>query len=196
MFFKLIENTLILRCEVRLLTLSKFECTSVSRHQYLEADVHFYDFQNLFRNLSHISSLKLWEKKTSIGTVRLLFGKTCANLTAGQVKRPRALFTSQYLAVWSGSVNVLVTRPKGWIPKGRSPLFQYPNNIVDFKLWFWIGPLPSGLQSRQVFSDKPLPYCFQSLSDLRPTFRLQRRFSLNTGWHIRECSTNKEMIWG
>ena len=75
------------------------------------------------------------------------FGKTCSSLTAGRVKNPKAVFTSQDLAVLSGPVNVLVTRPNGHIPLGvHSPRTQtisltsnLASGLVHFFLAFRVG---------------------------------------------------------
>ena len=128
--------------------------------------------------------------------MRLVSGKHALISKLGELKKTQSgfYFTRSSSLVGAGERLCHAS----WGPNSsRSPLFQFPNNIVDCKFWFWIGLLLSGVQSRQVFSDQPLPYCFQSLSALRPTFRLQRGVLVEyTDWYVMEFSTNKEVIWG
>ena len=76
-----------------------------------------------------------------------VFGKTCACLTSGRVKKPKAVFTSHDLAVLSGPVNVLVTRPSGQIPLGvhssKTQTMSFTSNLASgfnhFFLVFRVG---------------------------------------------------------
>ena len=128
-------------------------------------------------------------------TCRGCFGKICASLTAGRVKKPKAVFTSHDLAVLSGPVNVLVTRPRGHIPLGvyssKTQTTSFPSNLasgsgfVHFFLVFRVGMY----SFRSFFPD------FESLSHLGPRLRLDcRSLFEDTRWDIGKRSTDQKVV--